>query len=98
MERRQRPDRRHRGEMRRSDGQRGSFAVDTLPLQSRPCAIVDHTVTSIQGAIASQRSASMKKKVVGLLGGAALCMIHWTPSAAAQIVIANSVECVDIPH
>jgi ricin-type beta-trefoil lectin protein len=40
----------------------------------------------------------MKRVTVGLAGVLAILAVWWTPAEAAQIVIANSVECIDIPH
>ena len=44
------------------------------------------------GAIASMRA------VMGLVGLLVALTVGWTRTEAAQIVIANSVECIDIPH
>jgi hypothetical protein len=40
----------------------------------------------------------MTRVTVGLAGVLAVLAACWTPAEAAQIVIANSVECIDIPH
>jgi hypothetical protein len=40
---------------------------------------------------------TMMRVSVGLVGMLVALMIGWTPVNAAQIVIANSVECIDIP-
>jgi Ricin-type beta-trefoil lectin domain len=40
----------------------------------------------------------MNKRCVGLLAAIALSVIGWIPAGAAQLVVTNSLECVDIPH
>jgi len=40
----------------------------------------------------------MMRASIGLAGVLVALVVGWTPAKAAQIVITNSVECIDIPH
>jgi ricin-type beta-trefoil lectin protein len=41
---------------------------------------------------------TLRRAGIGLAAMLVALAVAWTPAAAAQIVIANSVECIDIPH
>jgi hypothetical protein len=41
---------------------------------------------------------ALKRAAIGLAGMLVALTVGWTTAEAAQIVIANSVECIDIPH
>ena len=44
------------------------------------------------------KTIALRRAAIGLAGMLVGLTVAWTPTGAAQIVIANSVECVDIPH
>ena len=41
---------------------------------------------------------TLRRAGIGFAGMLVALTVVWTPAAAAQIVVVNSVECIDIPH
>jgi hypothetical protein len=41
---------------------------------------------------------TLRRAGIGLVAMLVALTVVWTPAAAAQIVVVNSVECIDIPH